>query len=47
MALFPLTNDFESRIVNGGGFVSTRINTGFFEHGRSGETCQHPQAIEG
>ena len=26
-----MTNVFESRIVNGGGFVFTRINTGFRE----------------
>jgi hypothetical protein len=32
--LFPLTNVFESRIVNGGGFVFTRINTGFYQRSR-------------
>lgn len=28
---FPLTNRCESRIVNGGGMVFTRINTGFLQ----------------
>jgi hypothetical protein len=30
--VFPLTNVGQSRIVNGGGFIFTRINTGFPEH---------------
>jgi hypothetical protein len=32
LQVFRLTNAGQSRIVNGGGFIFTRINTGFPEH---------------
>jgi hypothetical protein len=39
-----LTNVFESRIVNGGGFVFTRINTGFRED--RGQVSSRPRRRE-
>ena len=42
IAVFRLTNAGQSRIVNGGGFVFTRINTGFPD-----DRCRFARASEG